>query len=259
MSSFLILANDKQQDDKIKKLHSNFNASLRYASSAQGIQPPRKYVKDIPHAERNTILSILTAAGVIPKGEVIELGGIFLHTRPLPDPAPASTHTLLTLPLEMRNRIYRFVLVEPQNIVIRANEKPPEEPALLATCRQVRQESLNIYWKENNFEIEVRDYLAAFYARWCTKSKDKSDSKYNCTHTFTLLGRINWWNLKAWLRACYNKECRGLDADNANEEMAVAAHLFDIVESMSEKCSWYQVAEVLKKTVPVLQKQNPAW
>ncbi|KAK4549860.1 hypothetical protein LTR36_005161 [Oleoguttula mirabilis] len=259
MSSFLILARDTQQDEKVKKLHDNLNASLRYASSAQGIEPPPTAISDIPHAERNTILNILTAAGIIPKGQVIELGGILLHTRTSPAPPPDSKHTLLSLPPEIRNQIYRAVLIEPHSIAVREGVRPPEEPALLATCRHIRNEALGIFWKENNFEILVCDFAASFYIKWCGVSKKTSDSRYNSTHTFTLSGDIDWWYLKNWLRAFFEGECHCFDAENANKDMAAAAYLFDVVAEMRDHCSWNQVDAVLVKTLPLLKKQSDAW
>lgn len=89
--------------------------------------------------------------------------------------------TLLTLPAEIRNTIYRFVVVEgviadtPRSMAAKgrrrddrittftfcANKTPtqhiwrvsPPEPASTATCKQVQEEALPIYYAENVFEL----------------------------------------------------------------------------------------------------------
>ena len=61
---------------------------------------------------------------------------------------------LTSLPAELRNRIYRLALIndKPLNIT---SKKTNQEPALLATNRQIRAEALKIYYAENIFLLRV--------------------------------------------------------------------------------------------------------
>ncbi|KAK3707637.1 hypothetical protein LTR37_011985 [Vermiconidia calcicola] len=58
------------------------------------------------------------------------------------------------LPAELRNHIYRLVLVRSQKIG-RTYCALLSEPALLATCRQIRTEALAIYYSENVFHLNI--------------------------------------------------------------------------------------------------------
>lgn len=61
--------------------------------------------------------------------------------KPKSDPKP----NFMTLPAELQNLIYRFVLHEAETIVI-DKKSPPAQPALLQTCRQIRNDASGIYY-----------------------------------------------------------------------------------------------------------------
>lgn len=64
--------------------------------------------------------------------------------------------SLLTLPPELRNSIYRYVLVPRGSFMITKDNYM--QPPLLRTCRQLRQEASGIYYEENYFKIDCRDF-----------------------------------------------------------------------------------------------------
>lgn len=70
------------------------------------------------------------------------------------------------LPAELRNRIYRLVLVQPYGIDV-SRIRAPNEPALLATCSQVREEALAVYYSENIFY--------EFVWSWCQRFNEDSN------------------------------------------------------------------------------------
>lgn len=61
---------------------------------------------------------------------------------------------LLSLAAELRNTIYRLVLIPPHPIDV-SNLRHPSEPGLLATCKQVRREATGMYYSENEFSISM--------------------------------------------------------------------------------------------------------
>lgn len=85
-----------------------------------------------------------------------------------PDP-PDQTSPLLGLPGELRNRIYRAALLEDHIDVTNASFT---EPGLLRTCKLIRHEAGPIFYTENTFEIEVRDYDSAAIVKWTKKEKN---------------------------------------------------------------------------------------
>ncbi|KAK3681858.1 hypothetical protein LTR37_020817 [Vermiconidia calcicola] len=58
------------------------------------------------------------------------------------------------LPAELRKHIYRLVLVQLDTIDISLN-RTPNEPALLATCSQIHDEALSVYYGENTFLEDI--------------------------------------------------------------------------------------------------------
>ena len=85
--------------------------------------------------------------------------------------------SLLDLPGELRNRIYRLTVVHPKASIItlpppstREKDGMPvlpgqvrlREPALSGTCREVRQEVLSLFYAENQFRIA---YLSEYHPR----------------------------------------------------------------------------------------------
>lgn len=68
--------------------------------------------------------------------------------------SPPSAHgSLMDLPLEVRQRIWRLAVVETQFFVYPAIDQ--EQPDLAMTSRQVRSEVLPLFYGENTFAIEI--------------------------------------------------------------------------------------------------------
>ena len=75
---------------------------------------------------------------------------------------------LSRLPAELRNQIYRYVLVSPDPITIPQNGRLPT-PGLLLACRQIRRETAEIYWAENVFYAVVTDSMPIGPVIWLEK------------------------------------------------------------------------------------------
>ena len=67
---------------------------------------------------------------------------------------------LLELPRELRDLIYREVLVGEEKTValIDCAGKAQAEPSLLRTCQQIREEAKNVYYVNNTFTLPLRPY-----------------------------------------------------------------------------------------------------
>lgn len=73
-------------------------------------------------------------------------------------PATMASPLLLSLPGELRNEIWRLVLVE-QNPIDVTDQVKLVEHAVLAVSKQVREETLSIYYGENTFELKTMPIL----------------------------------------------------------------------------------------------------
>ena len=83
----------------------------------------------------------------------------------------AAQSRLLALPAELRNRIYEYALLQDGGIRVMPRLS---QPSLLLTSRQICQESLQIWYNRNDFEVPVRDCDASLLTKWGRHAKDKA-------------------------------------------------------------------------------------
>lgn len=100
----------------------------------------------------------------------------------------------------MRNRIYRYVLVDHTHPILLV-ESDHHQPALLRTCKQIREEALGIFYSENQFilglvGLEVRPQLE----HWLWKETQISMAKVICA------GRMEWSAMMPWLRLIHARK-----------------------------------------------------
>ncbi|KAK3617491.1 hypothetical protein LTR56_025254 [Elasticomyces elasticus] len=82
-------------------------------------------------------------------------------------------HTPLGLPPEMRNAIYRYVLVKPDPLEVSPGRPYAYKPAFLSTCRQIRAEADGIFMNENTFTTDPGFHgygITIPYWHWLNKS-----------------------------------------------------------------------------------------
>lgn len=125
----------------------------------------------------------------------------------------------------------------------------PTEPAILYTCRQIRAESLDIYYQENDFVFDIEDHDARNYIRWCKSAKRRHD--IICTF---MLARdaTNWFNLMLWAKALYHDECDAPVTSCINTDTPVtnvATYVLSLVEELMERDMTWEVTEGLLQTV----------
>lgn len=153
---------------------------------------------------------------------------------------------LLSLPPELRNRIYRYVLVTRKKIRIKKVSQLPAEPPLLRTCRLVRQEARAIWHCENVFHFSIKASDASHFIAWCRRSKLHSEGH----HAVRIDNVVNWDNLKAWLEAYYADECGGLRLVGDSHPSDVGAHMFNAaVEMFGAGLDWADAEKVLDHVI----------
>lgn len=174
------------------------------------------------------------------------------------DPTTARS-LLLELPGELRNRIYRYALVAQERIELLTSENK-KQPALLGVSRQVRRETIKIYYDENSFGYNVVDLAGApgepFFE---LVRRYRSEGRKNfMTHR---RGGRNWSNLLAWVKARF--ECQhfppalaGSQSNHAGHRVVHAA--FDIAREMRSQ-PWSNVEAVLEAFHRGVKAADPAW
>ncbi|KAK3628220.1 hypothetical protein LTR56_018734 [Elasticomyces elasticus] len=164
--------------------------------------------------------------------------------------------TLLTLPPEMRNLIYRDVLVEGD---IYYTHKIDTEPAILRTCRQARSEASRIYYEENRFVFWINNNDVSQLIKWCMSSSSRHRSRMASSVDFSR----NWDNLLVWARAVFRGECGALvleREDGSNQGLFASFHVLDVAMQLRRGGVGWEVAEgVLKQMRMAMATEHQDW
>ena len=159
----------------------------------------------------------------------------------------SSKPTLLGLPAEIRNKIYRYALVEQAPIDI--TEHSCVEAALTRTSRQLRFETQPIYSKENQFKFYVVDCKPQVPRCWTEYWLWKAHGKPGFTVVLEISGGLNWTNLLGWLKACHAGKMFSFDLptkiSRASFDTKTAARTFQILREM-EGLPWARIKAVVE-------------
>lgn len=170
--------------------------------------------------------------------------------------SPPSRGSLLGLPGELRNRIYRLVVVfSDRDHQIRISPENHSQPALLKSNRQIRKETTKIFEKENVFNCLVHD----------TKPITPSDHHWIWRSSFTFYVPVGpkmvWSNLKQWVKDNFENQVDSVGPRNAiRKETKVIAKAFELSHRMSEldrNVSWAAVDAVLEIWKETLHVMDP--
>ncbi|KAK4548796.1 hypothetical protein LTR36_008569 [Oleoguttula mirabilis] len=178
---------------------------------------------------------------------------------PLPLPPKAS---LLGLPGELQNKIFRFVLLEPDRIYVDASHH--DQPSLLRTCRKIQEEALPIFYKENKFAALVVDLYYSVPRHHWINSVGGSPAMYH-------LGTLNWCNLLAWVKRYYECEAPGMDNFDftsspgpgilhRDDRHMVVSRVFRIADVfLKYKVAWEAVEEALEEFRVAVAYKDSSW
>lgn len=175
--------------------------------------------------------------------------------------AQTTQSPLLALPPEMRNRIYRFVVVtstENDEIEIGKDHRP-RPPFLLHTCHQLRQEAIKIYHEENHFHFRVHDCDASGYMRWVTVfRRDKTRVKARVNISISLRGRYDKANLMKWLEAMFSNADFGVTCPPGTSKRRAYYAVFDIVRKLYEdkKYGWEDARMIVEHALAMYKSDE---
>lgn len=171
----------------------------------------------------------------------------------------SSNCRLLSLPAEIRNTIYRYALVKAK-ILIQPQRPPPHQPSLLRVSRQLRRETIKIYYSEKLFKWHIRDFNSDIKRAWCPAS----ESRRTANSVFSFVGRCDWNQLLKWLEAAYYKQANvpsGQKPPHYTGNDAAAVQLFNAVRSMRNEQgqSWEEVKANLELIRLTLAAVSSDW
>ena len=162
---------------------------------------------------------------------------------PLPEPRTS----FLDLPGELRNRIYRRHLLQEEAIDV--SKGLFSEAPLLLVCREIRAESISIFYLENEWNIYCPDWDYSIYKGFFDHLRVRRGI------TITLDTKTCWENsgsyknkagLLNFIKMLHeNKEVRGIRWIKESSGMTAAAMgAFEIAEHMGSQ-SWPDIERVL--------------
>ncbi|KAK3630330.1 hypothetical protein LTR56_017506 [Elasticomyces elasticus] len=114
---------------------------------------------------------------------------------------------LFRLPAELRNEIYEMVLLQRNPVHSLQVNRDLRVPALLQVSRQVRHETLKIWFEGNGFYYTVRDCNAGVMVAW--ERHCRSLGLYEIKAELMMVGKPNWANLRRWCKAICLEGVRG--------------------------------------------------
>ncbi|EME44790.1 hypothetical protein DOTSEDRAFT_53774 [Dothistroma septosporum NZE10] len=120
-------------------------------------------------------------------------------------PMQQTNSGLFNLPGELRNRIYRLVLVEGVDEVhgyIEYTNTGYDRPGLLNTCKAVRLEARTIFYYENNFFTTPTKYDSTTLLAWRQHLPTLGIATKGIKARIRMLwgSEANWPNLMIWLQ-----------------------------------------------------------
>lgn len=165
---------------------------------------------------------------------------------------------LMPMPAELRSMIYRFALISTIEIDI---NNAFREPALLSTCRTIRQEAITIYYLENLFMIHCSDwdhtYVKKFALRLLRQVGPEATAK-----TRSITANLGSWtnkkNLLLMLKAFHGGEIAGLQNKDQGHTVAAIVGAFKITREMRAH-PWMAVERVLGVYLEEVAKPKVGW
>ena len=171
------------------------------------------------------------------------------------------------LPGELRNKIYRYVILE--DTVIHVSNTGYQRSGFLAASKQIRDETIKIFYHENQFLVAASAHCSDTLLRFTCVRQELQ------LHCGPGLGKPilinvhdgpNWRNLMIWLQRCHSCELTTgypppgeipRATRSYARQIAVAA-LFAITRQLRD-LPWAHVKEILLEQRPILVNTDARW
>ena len=166
------------------------------------------------------------------------------------------------LPGELRNRIYRLVLI--QNKSIKISKGNFTEAPLLSVCRQIREEATSIFFFENEWSLDLKDWDHSFRFAFLDHIKarlgidDDADIDWVWRNSGDMYNKTNLLRFIKMLHE--NQSVPGFCymADHYSPATAALTGAFEIAKRM-KKCSWKDIERVLDIYLHEVAKKKSGW
>jgi hypothetical protein len=181
-------------------------------------------------------------------------------------PSSVDHSPLFKLPPELRDMIYDYAFSTKHCVTVTKQAGIPE-PALLLTCKVVREEAIAVFYRERRLHPIVHGFDSTVILLWQTKRRHMVND-YNMVPTTPKVvheGPRMWVNLihslelyhgrKLWI---ISKDRPSSGSSSNREESVFIAGLFKVVRTMRGR-PWEEVRGVLDMLRLGLVKFHPTW
>lgn len=165
-----------------------------------------------------------------------------------PESAAVNTSILFRLPPELRNRIYRYLVVSIGPVQLQADRF--NEPSILATCRAIRTEAITIFLYENKFAAGLTNYDCSIHMKWekiiaAANLRQEVSSHIPCEYFMQRNPAPHWSNILNWIKLYYGNftgfgvvspsEMRELHSAEFGVEFVIIGGMFGMVDQMKSQ------------------------
>ncbi|KAJ9635226.1 hypothetical protein H2201_003240 [Coniosporium apollinis] len=191
---------------------------------------------------------------------------------------PKPANLLMRLPGELRNEIYRLVLVKKKTLRV-TKDSIPKQPQLTRVSRQIRKEAISIFYRENEFMVHAWGYDISHEHMWLSKIGPENakllslpNGDINISYYFRRAkslqkGRRCLDNLLLWLEGYYlGKPFYGrtnrseVEREDRTDPMRIFLELFDAADELRAACvPWARAKRVLCSMAEVAECRPPCW
>lgn len=127
---------------------------------------------------------------------------------------------LLRLPAELRNMIWKFAITADRPLCIIGAS--PTQPALTRTCRQIRNESIRFFYRENSFSCTIMNYDPTDFKEYRKRADKYGLSTVLLTHQHAkdASREVLRQNLLKWLEGTFRGETAPLGYSAGHTEQS---------------------------------------
>ncbi|KAF2163752.1 hypothetical protein M409DRAFT_25936 [Zasmidium cellare ATCC 36951] len=164
--------------------------------------------------------------------------------------------TFFDLPPELRNDIYELVLIDGEVVV----HESLKQPGLLQTCRQIRSETIKVWYYRPSFKSVVVDCDARLLGKW-TRHTAKYDNEEDSPvdWVIVLTGQPNWENLTEWCREVHSRRCVSVYPKTRDREYLHAIYAALEIANNFRNAPWTQVEQTLNTLRHTLGCIDEGW
>lgn len=173
-------------------------------------------------------------------------------------------NTLLSIPGELRNRIYRMTFEDgDKDGTVTLNSSTFPEPALLSVCTQIRDEAGPIFYSERIFAIDMTAFASDAWGLFVQKRNDVLE-EFGVEMPSRRFGvwTPNWPNLliqlRRWHKGCFAGWNRGSYEGLLPTTHEMAFAMMDMVIDL-EDMPWSKVEKILERYHRALITVDVRW